>query len=277
LVVSPGSGYQLGSDASELERLDLQGRALAPATRTIFQSAGLVEGMRVLDLGSGSGAVSFVVAELVGSDGQVVGIDQSPDAVANATARASERGLSNVRFVVGDIHERAPGGPFDAIVGRLVLMYVKDPSAVLRAHASVLRAGGVVVSIELDIPSARSLPSTPLVTRVLSWVVEAFKAANVDPALGPRLWSILSEADLRPLGMIGVQPHFGPDDRDGAAILAGVVGVALPLIERAGVATAAKVDADTLQQRIGDELAAAQAVFAHPILIGAWGTGNEES
>jgi SAM-dependent methyltransferase len=277
LVVSPGSGYQLGSDASELERLDLQGRALAPATRTIFQSAGLVEGMRVLDLGSGSGAVSFVVAELVGSDGQVVGIDQSPDAVANATARASERGLSNVRFVVGDIHERAPGGPFDAIVGRLVLVCVKDPSAVLRAHASVLRAGGVVVSIELDIPSARSLPSTPLVTRVLSWVVEAFKAANVDPALGPRLWSILSEADLRPLGMIGVQPHFGPDDRDGAAILAGVVGVALPLIERAGVATAAKVDADTLQQRIGDELAAAQAVFAHPILIGAWGTGNEES
>jgi SAM-dependent methyltransferase len=277
LVVSPGSGYQLGSDASELERLDLQGRALAPATRTIFQSAGLVEGMRVLDLGSGSGAVSFVVAELVGSDGQVVGIDQSPDAVANATARASERGLSNVRFVVGDIHERAPGGPFDAIVGRLVLMYVKDPSAVLRAQASVLRAGGVVVSIELDIPSARSLPSTPLVTRVLSWVVEAFKAANVDPALGPRLWSILSEADLRPLGMIGVQPHFGPDDRDGAAILAGVVGVALPLIERAGVATAAEVDADTLQQRIGDELAAAQAVFAHPILIGAWGTGNEES
>ena len=68
---SPGIGYQLGSDASELERLDLQGRVLAPATRTILQSAGLAEGMRVLDLGSGTGAVSFVAAELVGSAGQV--------------------------------------------------------------------------------------------------------------------------------------------------------------------------------------------------------------
>ena len=93
LVGSPGIGYQLGSDASELERLDLQGRILAPATRTILQSAGLAERMRVLDLGSGTGAVSFVAAELVGLAGQVVGIDQSPDAVANATPRASERGL----------------------------------------------------------------------------------------------------------------------------------------------------------------------------------------
>lgn len=60
-------------------------------------------------------------------------------------------------------------------------------------------------------------------------------------------------------------------------ILAGVVRAALPLIERADVATAREVDADTLQQRIGDELATAGAVFAHPIVIGAWGTDGEEN
>jgi SAM-dependent methyltransferase len=143
-----------------------------------------------------------IVESIIGDAvrGHPVGIDQSPDAVANATTRASERGLSNVRFVVGDIQDPAPGGPFDAIVGRLVLMYVPDPSAVLRAQASVLRAGGVVVPIEVDIPSARSLPPTPLVTRAISWVVEAFKAANVEPALGPRLWSVLLEADFGPRG-----------------------------------------------------------------------------
>ena len=41
------SGYQLGSDAAELERLDLQGRVLAPATRTILQMAGVRRDMRV--------------------------------------------------------------------------------------------------------------------------------------------------------------------------------------------------------------------------------------
>jgi hypothetical protein len=71
-----------------------------------------------------------------------------------------------------------------------------------------------------------------------------------------------------------VQPHFGPDDPDGAAILAGIVRTALPLIERAGVATAEDVGVDTLQQRIAEELASAAAVFAHPVLIGSWSTNG---
>src|SRR5262249_26355692 len=213
------------------------GRVLAPATRTILQAAGIRPGMRVLDLGSGAGDVAFVAAGLVGPAGEVVGIDQSPDAVAKATARAAERRLSNVRFVPGDIHDPAPGGPFDAIIGRLVLMYVPDPAAGLRTQAGVLRPGGVVAPIEFDLHSARSLPPTPLVGQALSWLGEAFTRAGIDPALGPGLWAVLQAAGLQPSGMIGVQPYFGPDDPDGAAILAGIV---LPLIVRLGVATAAE-------------------------------------
>jgi len=272
---SAETGYQLGSDAAELKRLDLQGRVLAPATRTILATAGIRPGMRVLDLGSGAGDVAFVAAGLVGPAGEVVGIDQSPDAVAKATARAGERRLSNVWFVPGDIHDPAPGGPFDAVIGRLVLMYVPDPAAVLRTQASVLRPGGVVAPIEFDLHSARSLPPTPLVAQVHSWLAEAFTRAGIDLALGPGLWAVLQAAGLQPLGMIGVQPHFGPEDPDGAAILAGIVRTVLPLIERAGVATAAEVGADTLQQRLSGELAASAAVFAHPMLISAWGTARQ--
>ena len=272
---SEGTGYQLGSGAAELERLDLQGRVLAPATRTILQTAGVRRDMRVLDLGSGAGDVAFVAAGLAGPAGEVVGIDQSPDAVAKATARARQRGLSNVRFVAGDIHDRAPDGPFDAIIGRLVLMYVPDPAAVLRTQAGGLRSGGVVAPIEFDLHSARSLPATPLVGQALSWLREAFTRAGVDPALGPGLWAVLQAAGLQPSGMIGVQPHFGPEDPDGAAILAGIVRTVLPVIERTGVATTAQVGADTLQQRLSDELAASAAVFAHPMLISAWGTARQ--
>ena len=269
---SAPAGYQLGSDAAELNRLDLQGRVLAPATRTILATAGVRPGMRVLDLGSGAGDVAFVAAELIGAAGEVVGIDQSPDSVAKATARAAERGLSNVRFVVGDIQDRAPDGPFDAITGRLVLMYLPDPAAVLRTQAGVLRPGGVVAPIEFDLHSARSLPSTPLAAQALSWLRETFTRAGVDPALGPGLWAVLQAAGLRPLGMIGVQPHFGPEDPDGPAILAGIIRTVLPLIERLGVATAAEVGAGTLEQRLSDEFAASAAVFAHPMLVSAWGT-----
>jgi SAM-dependent methyltransferase len=275
MMDSEETGYQLGSHAAELERLDLQGRVLAPATRMILQTAGVRRDMRVLDLGSGAGDVAFVAAGLAGPAGEVVGIDQSPDAVAKATARAGQRGLSNVRFVAGDIHDPAPDGPFDAITGRLVLMYVPDPAAVLRTQAGVLRSGGVIAPIEFDLHSARSLPATPLVGQALSWLREAFTRAGIDPALGPGLWAVLQAAGLQPSGMIGVQPHFGPEDPDGAAILAGIVRTVLPLIERTGVATAAEVGADTLQQRLSGELATSAAVFAHPMLISAWGTARQ--
>jgi hypothetical protein len=72
--------------------------------------------------------------------------------------------------------------------------------------------------------------------------------------------------------MMGVQPHFGPEDPDGPVILAGIVRTALPLLERTGVATAEQVGAETLQQRLSDELRIAAAVFAHPMLLSAWAT-----
>jgi SAM-dependent methyltransferase len=263
------TAYQLGSAPREQERLTLQGRVLAPATRTIFEAAGIRSGMRVLDLGSGMGDVAFVAAELVGSAGSVVGIDRSTEAVTNANLRAQQQGSSNVRFVVGDIHETAPDGPYDAIIGRLVLMYVPDPAAVLKTQAALLRSGGIVVPTNsICIALVRFLRR--LSSQALSWLGEAFRRGRIEPALGPRMWAILQQAGLRPMGMLGIQPYFGPDDPDGPAILAGIVQTALPLIERTGVAAAVEVEPDTLQQRLGRELASAAAVFAHPTLLSAW-------
>ena len=96
----------------------------------------------------------------------------------------------------------------------------------------MLRSGGVVAPIEFDLHSPRSLPATPLVGQALSWLREAFTPAGVDPALGPGLWAVLQAVGLQPPGRIGVQAHFGPEDPDGAAILARIVRTVLPLIER---------------------------------------------
>lgn len=269
------SDYEFGSGDDELARLEVQGKVLAPATRMFFAAAGIRAGMRVLDLGCGAGDVAFVAAALVGSEGSVVGIDRSPDALGRARLRAEQRGLTQVEFVEGDIHDPAPGGPFDAIVGRLILMYVPDPAAVLRRQATVLRAGGLVAPIEFDIPAARALPATQLVSQAHAWVVEAFAKGGIQPALGTRLWAILLEAGLRPLGMLGIQPHFGPDD-PGAIEggLAGVIRTAAPLIERTGVATAEEIGVETFAQRLRDDLRMNQAVLAYPMLLSAWATND---
>ena len=271
------SGYQFGTGigAEELDRLEAQGAALVPATRMIFAEAGIRPGMRVLDIGCGAGDVTFVAADLVGPDGFVVGVDRSPDALARARLRAEQRGLTQVQFVEGDINDPAPGGPFDAMVERLVLVWAPDPVAVLRRQATVLRPGGLVVPIEIDLSTMRSLPEHPFVTQVKSWLVEAFAKAGIS-MLGPRLWTIVEEAGLRPLGMIGVQPHFGPGDEVGLAFLVESMRVAEPLIVGTGVATAEEIGMEAFEQRLRDEGQRTPGVAAAPMLLSAWATTGPE-
>jgi ubiquinone/menaquinone biosynthesis C-methylase UbiE len=267
--------YLLGSDQTELERLSLQGRMLAPASRSILRRAGIDWGMTVLDLGCGVGDVSFVAAELVGPKGKVIGVDSSPEAIALATRRAEQRGMENVHFVEGDIHDPAPGGPFDAVTGRLVLMHVLDPSGVLRAQARVLRPGGLVVQMELDVENLRYTRSTPLCDRTIWWILESFKRGGARVSFESGLWSVMEAAGLQPKGMIGIQPCFGPEDPANAALVAGVVRTMLPVIERTGIATAEEIDIDSLEQRLANEVTEARALLLYPPLFGIWATVND--
>ena len=270
-------GYQFGSGIGEDEvaRLEVQGAALAPATRMILAEAGIRPGMRVLDLGCGAGDVTFVAADLVGPGGSVIGVDRSPEALARARLRAGQRGLAQVQFVEGDLDDPAPGGPFDAIVERLVLWTVPDPAALLRRQATVLRPGGLVVPIEEDLSTIRSLPETAFGRQVKSWLVEAFAKAGMS-MVGSRLWAIVQEAGLRPVGMIGVQPHFGPGDEVGIAFLVETMRIAAPLIVGTGVATAEEIGMETFEQRMRDENQRTQAVGAYPMLLSAWATTGPE-
>jgi hypothetical protein len=89
---------------------------------------------------------------------------------------------------------------------------------------------------------------------------------------GPRLWAIAQQAGLRPMGMIGVQPHFGPGDPVGLAWLAEAMRGFAELIVGTGVATADELGLDTFEQRLAAEQQEYQAVFAMPVLYSAWAT-----
>jgi ubiquinone/menaquinone biosynthesis C-methylase UbiE len=87
--MNSGDGYVLGHSDRELERLRLQAKLVDPITRQFLAEAGLAPGMRVLDIGSGAGDVSFLAAGLVRPAGQVVGVDRSATAVAQQHSRSA--------------------------------------------------------------------------------------------------------------------------------------------------------------------------------------------
>lgn len=105
--------------------------------------ADLRPGERVLDVGSGRGAVTFPAAEAVGESGHVEAIDIAPGMVDRLRADAASRGVGNVDIRVGDAE--APGveeGSFDAVLASLVLFFLPNLSSALDAYRVALRPGG---------------------------------------------------------------------------------------------------------------------------------------
>src|SRR5215472_9765089 len=133
--------YWLGRTDAETQRLIRQSAYLSPYTGRFFAQAGIAPGMKVLDIGSGAGDVAFLAAELVGPTGHVIGVDVNATALEVARARARATGLANVAFITGDAREVTLDDEFDAVVGRLVLMYLGDPVASLREFIRHLAPG----------------------------------------------------------------------------------------------------------------------------------------
>ena len=122
------SRYALGSTEAEHERLIRQAVRLSPCTERLFREAGIGSGQRVLDLGSGVGDVAMLAATLVGSSGEVVGIERDSRSAVRARSRVAEARFHNVRFAECDVSQLENAAPFDAAVGRFILQFVSDPS-----------------------------------------------------------------------------------------------------------------------------------------------------
>jgi SAM-dependent methyltransferase len=246
--------YPFQSSDDERKRLIAQGGLVAPLTRRLFERAGITAGMRVLDIGSGSGDVALLAAQLVGPTGDVTGVDRDPAQVEFAEQRAKAQGLANVRFVTGDFREIEIIPAVDAIVGRLVLMYAADPLDAIGRALRNLRSGGVVALQESIIDYEGPVfiePLDCLAARAAEWFRAGFKHAGVHSRMGMRLFALMRKAGLNPSTEIDmlVPIQEGPD---GAlfSTLASVVRSQIPAIVASGAATEAEIQIDTLETRM---------------------------
>jgi SAM-dependent methyltransferase len=260
--------YVLGSSDAEVRRLDLQAANIAGPTDGLLRASGIRPGMRVLDLGTGLGHVAFQLAELVGPEGSVVGVDREAPLLAVAESR---RVYDTVRFVEADVRTVTFDEPFDAIVCRLLLFHLPDAIGVLRHQQANLRPGGMIVAVDFDLGGCRTEPDVPLATECLRWVEAAFRSAQAEPRIGARLALLLGAAGLSDVTTFGVQGYLAPTDPSGPTLIAGVVrSLAQPILEN-GIATAEQLDLDTLQDRLTAEVTARDAVVLPPTVAGAWG------
>ena len=105
--------------------------------------AELRPGEVVLDLGSGGGIDVLLSARRVGPTGFVYGVDMTDEMLALAERNAAERGVTNVRFLKGEIeHLPLPDASVDVVISNCVINLSVEKAQVLREAFRVLRPGG---------------------------------------------------------------------------------------------------------------------------------------
>jgi SAM-dependent methyltransferase len=206
---------------------------------------------------------------LVGPTGTVLGVDASTEVVELARTRAADRGLSTVRFEQTTIDDLAVD-EVDAVIGRLILMHLADPTSGLRRLAGVVRPGGLIAFGEFDISAVRSIPESPLSRALVDAIVGAFRGVGLDPAFGATLHTLFQRAGLGVPRLTLAAPVGGANEPEILAYSVEVWRLMFPVAEQLGLVTDELADLETLLPRMLDQVAAADAIVILPPMITAW-------
>ena len=121
--------------------------ALGPHGEAALELVPPLAGQRVLDIGCGFGDTAQRIAELVGDDGEVVGVDVAPRFIEAATREAADAGVTNVTFEVRDVQLDPLGDDYDLAFSRMGTMFFASPVAALRNVRLALKPGGRLVMV----------------------------------------------------------------------------------------------------------------------------------
>jgi ubiquinone/menaquinone biosynthesis C-methylase UbiE len=168
--------------------------------------AGIKPGMRVADLGCGSGKTSFYLHKLVQPNGEVVGVDSYKKRIEYAKNHYGKKGIE---FVNKDIREPLDDmGMFDFIWVRFVLEYYRSKSFdIVKNISRILKPGGIICLIDLDYNCLRHFGLSNRLKRAIYGIIKALeKNADFDPYVGIKLYSFLYDLGYQDID-VTLSPH----------------------------------------------------------------------
>jgi SAM-dependent methyltransferase len=195
------SGYLMESEQEAL-RLTEQAKALPVYGHLL--TTGLAPGMRALDVGCGPGVISAVMAQVVGPQGSVQGLDFSPQRLAEARAHCAS--LPQCSFLEGDLRKMPLAeDTFDYVWCQYVLEYMSDVAGALAELIRVTRPGGRVVVSDVDGLGQQNWPFPPELEEGTRKLIAALSAQGLDLQVGRKMFHLFRRA-----GLEQVRVHLAP-------------------------------------------------------------------
>src|SRR5262245_7927424 len=253
---SATAAYPLATGEAAAYRLRLLHDLYGPGTRRVLSEAGLRRGMRVADLGCGVGMVTALLADLVGPEGHVVGIDASAAQLAQARAELNGGGR-NIRFVEASATDTGlPPASFDLVYCRFLLIHLLHPERALGEMRALLKPDGILVCEDGDLTSSGSEPPSALGAFADLWG-RLGAVRGLDYTLGRRLFHLVQAAGFPAPEVTFNQPVLARGAHERLLELS--VAEAAPAFIEAGLIAAEELGRTLIEMR---RLAADETVLA---------------
>jgi len=239
------------------------------ATEEVLDRIGLAPGMSCLDVGSGPGAVMRLMADRVGPQGRVTGIEIDGALGAQALADLRAQGGTSFEIIAANMLEldQVPGAPFDLTFCRLFLMHMQEPVAALEKMLYWTKSGGTVVAQEFDFGAIAVEPLCPAMAEFNRVFEGVFRGHGRNLRAGRQLPAQFEAAGLGLPDGTNAEAKFLPL-KDLAQMLIGVYQGLFAAAAELGIADATRAAAfKTDMEEAGSD---GRYYCLTPILIGAW-------
>jgi enediyne biosynthesis protein CalE5 len=165
--------------------------SMAFLNHRLVGDARLRQGQRVLDLGSGTGYPALLVAQVVGPQGAVIGMDLAEQMLAAAERKAGRLGLTNVTFRTGDVTSLPfDAVSFDAVTSRFCLMFLPEIPKAAAEIRRVLKPGAWMAAAVWSAPDKNPYLKIPMDT-----IKQFIELPPPDPS-APGIFRLAKPGDL---------------------------------------------------------------------------------
>lgn len=262
-------GYVHAREANEYQRLREQAALWRRASEEVLDRVGLKPGMSCLDVGSGPGAVMQLMADRVGPEGRVTGIEIDGALGRQAIADLRVQGGAQYALIEADVRsiEMPPGAPFDLTYCRLFLMHMPDPVAVLEQMLHWTKPGGVVAAQEFDFGSIAVEPLCPPMAEFNRLFEGVFRGQGRNLRAGRQLPAQFEAAGLGVPDGTNAEAKFLPLKDIGQMLIGVYQGLYASAAE---LGLADPVRAEAFKVEMTEAAADGRYYCLTPILIGAW-------
>jgi SAM-dependent methyltransferase len=204
-----GDKYVLPTGEKDAARLDVIHQVYGPISIRGLEAAEMDAVRHAADIGCGTGTVSRWLAERIGAGAKVDAIDISEDQLNVARAVQPAAGAATITYSVASAYDTGlPDAAYDIVFVRLVLCHLKNPDDAVAAMARLLKPGGRLVIVDMDMYSFLAMPPSEHYRRWLERARDHQRNIGVDYAVGIRLHELLSGVGLETTFLAADQPIY---------------------------------------------------------------------